>query len=115
MNNYWDYLDILVATNNTLIDRPCGTSHPRYPQMVYPLDYGYLKDTISGDGNRIDIWLGTSGNRYLSGVILTVDTFKRDAEIKLLLGCSEEEIQTALAFSNRGNMRAILVRREKEI
>jgi inorganic pyrophosphatase len=60
------------------------------------------------------VWAGASGTRELSAVILTVDLHKRDAEIKILLGCSEDEIKTILAFHNENNMRVTLVRKPKE-
>jgi inorganic pyrophosphatase len=113
-NEFWHYLDRLIAESRIIIDRPKGTHHPRYPDLAYPLDYGYLDGTTSGDGAGIDVWLGVSGSCYLSAVILTVDTFKRDTEIKLILGCSEEETQTALACSNNESMRALLIRRQKD-
>jgi inorganic pyrophosphatase len=112
--NFWDYLDRLVVSQPLVIDRPRGSHHPRNPEIVYPLDYGFLEGTTSGDGNGIDVWLGTSGTRHLSAVILTVDLHKRDVEIKLLLGCTEQEIQTILDFHNADDMRATLVRRPKE-
>ena len=94
-----------------MIDRPRNSTHPRYPEIVYPLDYGYLEGSTAIDGGGVDIWLGESGNRDLTGVILTVDLFKHDAEIKILLGCTEAEIQTILDFHNTKRMRAHLVRR----
>jgi len=110
--NFWDTLEQLVASHPLFIDRPMGTSHPRYPEIIYPSDYGYLEGTTSMDGSGIDVWLGTSGIRDLSAVILTVDLLKSDVEIKILLGCSEEELRTILVFHNNGkNMRAMLVRR----
>jgi inorganic pyrophosphatase len=50
----------------------------------------------------------------LSAVILTVDLLKSDAEIKIILGCCEEELQAILGFHNKNNMRATLVRRPTE-
>ena len=44
-------------------------------------------------------------------VNITVDLFKRDAEIKLLLGCNETEKQLALNASTGDTMRAEIVRR----
>ena len=111
--NFWNYLDRLAAACPVVIDRPRNTHHPRCPDIVYPLDYGYLDGTTSGDGGGIDVWLGTSGTRELSAVILTVDLYKRDAEIKILLGCSEEEIQTIFIFHNSNRMGATLVRRPR--
>ena len=113
--SYWDYLEKLVVSSPLKIDRPKGTSHSRYPDWVYPLDYGYLEGTLAADGAGIDVWLGASGSHHLSGVILTVDLHKRDTEIKILLGCTKEEIQTALNFHNTKSMRAFLVCRSTAI
>jgi inorganic pyrophosphatase len=113
--SFWDTLDQLVASHLLVIDRPKGSSHPRYPEILYPLDYGYLEGTTSGDGGGIDVWLGVSGTHDLSAVILTVDLLKSDVEIKMMLGCSKEELQTILVFHNQSSrMRATLVRRPAE-
>ncbi len=113
-DEFWQYLERLVAESRIIIDRQKGSHHPHYPDIVYPLDYGYLDGTASNDGDGIDIWCGASGTCDLSAVILAVDLNKRDAEVKILLGCAEEEIQTILAFHNENNMRATLVRKPKE-
>jgi len=97
-----------------VVDRPKGSRHPRLHEIVYPLDYGYLEGTTAGDGGGIDLYLGSRRTRGLSAVILTVDTFTRDAEIKLLLGCTKEETRIAFAHLNSGGMRVFLVRRPKE-
>jgi inorganic pyrophosphatase len=109
--NFWDTLDQLVATHRLVIDRPKGSSHPRYPEIRYPLDYGYLEGTTSGDGGGIDVWLGAAGSHALSAVILTVDLLKSDTEIKMILDCSEEELQAILVFHSTNFMHATLVRR----
>jgi inorganic pyrophosphatase len=101
--------EAVVVSQPLVVDRPRGSPHPRFQEIIYPLDYGYLEGTISDDG--IDVWLGTSGTRYLSAVILTVDLRKRDIKIKFLLGCTEQEIQTILDFHNDNGLRATLVRR----
>ena len=87
-DEFWQYLERLVAGSQVIVDRPKGSHHPRSPDIVYPLDYGYLDGTTSGDDSGIDVWAGASGTRDLPvrAVILTVDLHKRDAEIKILLG-----------------------------
>lgn len=42
------------------------------------------------DGAGIDVWVG-SGEKQVDAVICTVDFRKRDSEIKILIGCTEEE------------------------
>lgn len=97
----------LLITNSVIIDRPKGTSHPRYPQTLYPLDYGYLENTTSSDGGGIDAWLGSLNRitdsedaKILTGILCTFDTLKRDAEIKLLIGCNRKDIRIIRNFHN---------------
>jgi inorganic pyrophosphatase len=91
-----------------------GTAHPRYPDFIYPLDYGYLEGTQAADGGGIDVWLGDLGSlpeRRATGVVFTVDLHKRDAEMKILTGCTPEEAQIILRTHNDGPQSATLVMR----
>jgi len=85
---FWTLLDELVATSEVVIDRPRGSAHPRFPENIYPYDYGYLEGTISSDGQGIDVWLGSGDTQQLTAVLISADLRKRDAELKLLLGCT---------------------------
>jgi inorganic pyrophosphatase len=112
-SNFWDYLDRLVAGSRLVIDRPRGSAHPRFPELIYPIDYGYLEGTTTVDGGGLDVFLGTLSERNLDALALTVDLKKRDAEIKLLLGCSQAEKQIILDFLNGVFMRACLIERSR--
>ncbi|HET6420208.1 MAG TPA: hypothetical protein VFG19_08635 [Geobacteraceae bacterium] len=113
MTDFWERLDRLVAENEVVIDRPTGAVHPRYPEIVYPLDYGYLKGTSGGDGNEIDVWRGSLRPARLVAIACTADTLKGDAEIKLLLGCTAEETGIVYRFHNDNDyMSGMLVKRE---
>jgi inorganic pyrophosphatase len=103
--SFWHAMSELLITNPVIIDRPKGSTHPRYGEAIYPLDYGYLENTTSSDGGGIDVWLGSLnsvvedlGARTLTGILCTFDTLKRDAEIKLLIGCTEKDIQIIREF-----------------
>ncbi|HKI55052.1 MAG TPA: inorganic diphosphatase [Anaerolineales bacterium] len=98
---FWQEMAQLIKTNTIIIDRPKGKPHPHYPDMIYPFDYGYLENTSAGDGDGIDVWIGTLKQKTLTGILCTFDTFKRDAEIKLLIGCTQEDIQTIRAFNSQ--------------
>lgn len=106
---FWDYLNQLIATHPWVIDRPKGSAHPRYPELIYPMDYGYLQGTSTLDGGGIDLWVGSLPNQQISGIAITVDLDKHDAEIKLLIACTAHETQTILNFLNGAAMRAILI------
>lgn len=108
---FWDALDELASKSEIVIDRPKGTAHPGFPGFVYPADYGYLKDTSSMDGEGIDVWTGSAGKR-IDAVICTVDLMKKDSEIKLLIGCTEEEKELICRVHNESPfMKGILIRR----
>lgn len=80
--------------------------------MIYPLDYGYLNSTTAVDGGGIDIWVGSLPERGVTGVIVTVDLQKRDAEIKVLFGCTPAEAEAALATHNTHAQRGMLCLRQ---
>ena len=42
---------------NVVIDRPIGFRHPDYPDTIYSLNYGYIPNTKSGDGEPIDVYV----------------------------------------------------------
>lgn len=111
---FWSALDNLVSQSEIVIDRPKGTAHPRYSELIYKVDYGFLKNTTSMDGSGIDVWVGTDGKQSIDAIICTVDLMKRDSEIKILIGCTEEEKEIIYNTHNESeNMKGILIRREK--
>jgi len=96
---YWNDLNTLVAESTIKIDRPKGYRHPRNKAVIYPFDYGYLDETKADVGE---------------GIITTVDLAKRDAEIKILYGTTEEENSLALDTHNIGTQAAKLIRRNSD-
>jgi inorganic pyrophosphatase len=109
---FWSRLDDLIKSSEIVIDRPKGAAHDKYSEIIYPLDYGYLKGTTGGDGDGIDVWVGSAKHKKLVAVAGTVDIKKRDAEIKLLIGCTEEDLRTIEKFHNSWAMSCIITRRE---
>jgi len=97
-NSFWQEMNQLAIDNPITIDRPTGSSHPRYPEAIYPLDYGYLENTKAGDGSRIDVWIGSLKEKLLTGILCIFDTLKRDMEIKLLMGCTREDVEVIQNF-----------------
>ena len=113
MTLFWRHLDEFLRTSQVVIDRPKASKHPRFPDVIYPLDYGYLDGTASGDGDGIDLWIGSDdGERQITGVFFTTDSYKRDSEIKLLLNGTASDRQTILDFYESNQMGCIYIPRE---
>ena len=110
-HDFWTNLDQLVNESNIIIDRPRGSAHPKYPDFIYPVDYGYLENTSSMDGAGIDVWVG-SGEKIVDAIMCIVDLMKKDSEIKILIGCTEEEKAAIYDLHNRTQyMKGILIPR----
>jgi inorganic pyrophosphatase len=111
MTDFWAKLESLVADHKLVLDRPRGSHHPRYQEVIYPIDYGYLEGTSGGDVNEVDVWRGSMPEGRAVGIVCTVDSLKGDTEVKLLLGCTAAEIETISSFLNNGYMSAIVIER----
>ena len=111
-HDFWTALDTLVRSSRIVIDRPQGSAHPRYPELIYPRPYGYLDGTYAADGGGIDVWLGSNSNTAVDAIVCSIDLVKRDGEIKVLLGCSLDDRRTILEFMKRSALGALLVERD---
>ena len=58
-----DYIGKLIDVK---IDRELGSKHPKHG-FIYPVNYGYVPNTVSGDGEELDC--------YLLGVFDPVSTY----------------------------------------
>ena len=52
---------------NVIVDRKLGSKHPNWG-FIYPTNYGYIPNTVSGDGEELDA--------YIPGVFEPLDTFE---------------------------------------
>lgn len=63
-----DYPEIIGCKVYGIIDRPIGSCHPHDKEMIYPINYGYVKNVFAEDGEEQDI--------YLLGVDVPVNMFE---------------------------------------
>ena len=59
--------EYLGKTLKIKLDRPLGSKHPKHG-FIYPVNYGYVPNTISGDGEELDA--------YLLGVFKPVEEYE---------------------------------------
>ena len=46
----------LGKTITAKIDRPLGSKHPKHG-FIYPINYGFIPNTTSGDGEELDCYI----------------------------------------------------------
>ena len=59
--------EYIGRTIDIKIDRPFGSKHPKHG-FIYPVNYGFIPNTVSGDGEELDC--------YLLGVFEPVEQYK---------------------------------------
>ena len=97
------------------MDRPLGSKHPKHG-FVYEVNYGYIPNTVSGDGEELDA--------YVLGVVKPLDEFDgkviaiihrtNDDDDKLVVApngadFSDEEIRKVTNFQEQW-FKSIIVR-----
>lgn len=81
------------------------------PEFVYPLDYGYVAGTVGGDGESVDVWIGSGAEELVTAVACTIDPYKKNAELKLLWRCDSDQIALVEAFYAPQPQAAVVLRR----
>ena len=91
-------------TVDIVIDRPRGSTHPRSPDMVYPVNYGYVPGTMAPDGHPIDVYVLGVDHPLMQCSVKVIAAIRRrdDVEDKIVAAVSGEwnraSIEEATAF-----------------
>lgn len=112
---FWQKLDTLLMSSTLVINRPKGAVHPEFHNLIYPIDYGYL----TGDEDfrdHIGVYKGSRFAYRVDSVVVCADILKKDIEVKLLVGCTEEEVKLILEFLNQTDyQKTVILRRGNDI
>lgn len=108
---FWQKIDTLYLSSDVVIDKPKNSVHPDYRNLVYPVDYGYLQDTLSGSDNRIHVYVGTRMSGRVEAILVCSDILKKDIDVKLMVGCTKEEEKEILRFLNQTDFQKCVVLR----
>lgn len=90
------------------IDRQLGRAHPRFPSLIYPVNYGFVPGTLAADGHEVDAYILGVGEplRRFRGECIAIVRRVDDAEDKLIvvpigMRLTAEEITHAIAFQEQ--------------
>jgi inorganic pyrophosphatase len=110
-DRFWSAVSDLVASSDVIVDRPRGSRHPRIDEFMYPVNYGFLAGTVSGDGEGIDVWIGDHAGAGLVGAYITCDPYARNIEPKLAVDVSSKDLAEIDKFYSVQPQSAIYVPR----
>ncbi len=99
---------ILGKTVRGTIDRPIGSRHPRYPDTIYPVNYGFVDGVFAPDGAEQDVYvLGTDKplDKFEGNVIAVWHRF-HDVENKWIVSLNgadftDEQILRMIRFQEQ--------------
>lgn len=90
------------------VDRPLGTRHPTHPDILYPVNYGYIRGIMAPDGEEQDAYiLGVEVPvAEFTGEVIAIVHRLDDVEAKWVVApmgtsFSKEEIQKQLSFQEQ--------------
>lgn len=99
--------DFLGKEVEVIIDRPIGSKHPKHG-FVYEVNYGYVPNTMSPDGEELDAYvLGEQKPlKNFKGICIAVIHRTNDNEDKLIVvgqggPLSNEEIEKQIEFQEK--------------
>ena len=99
-----EYLGKIVKV---VMDRPLGTKHPKHG-FEYPVNYGYIPNTVSGDGEELDAYvLGIyEPIAEFEGQVVAIIHRTNDNDDKLIVvpqgqNISDEEIRKQTHFQEQ--------------
>ena len=104
MSNNAHYLGQKVLVQ---MDRPLGTKHPKH-NFIYPVNYGYIPNTVSGDGEELDAYvLGEHKPlETFEGIVVAIIHRTNDNDDKLVVmkegrNYTDEQIRALTEFQEQ--------------
>ena len=117
-NNAWfcQKFDSLCLSSGFCLTRKKGDVHPVFANLIYPTDYGYVKDTNSVSGNGVSVYAGSLSRNTITALVVAEDILAKELDVKILIGCTNEEVEDVLRFLNQTDyQKTVLIRRGKDI
>ena len=90
------------------IDRPLGSAHPKHPDLIYPVNYGFIPGVFGGDGEELDVYLlGVDEPEFKYTAQIVAVVHRLDDEEDKLVGApvgthfTKTEIEKSVAFQEQ--------------
>ena len=103
-----DYGDVLGKVVSGTVDRPMKTAHPDHPDLVYPVNYGFVDNVFAADGEEQDVYILGADRplKRFTGKVVAVWHRLNDNEDKWIVDLKDEplmadEIVESIAFQEQ--------------
>lgn len=103
-----EYKNIIGSIVTGTVDRPLGSAHPNYLDMIYPINYGYVDGVYAPDGEEQDVYIFGADEPLdtYTGTVIAVYHRTNDNEDKWIVSIdgkdySDEEILEKIDFQEK--------------
>ncbi len=101
-------MSIIGREVTVTVDRAMGSRHPKYPDIIYPINYGYVGGVTGGDGDAQDAYIlgADTPLELFTGIVIAIVRRLNDVEDKWVVAprgvtFTKEEIAAQLHFQEQ--------------
>ena len=98
----------LGLTVTVTVDRKLGSAHPKHPELIYELNYGYVQEVLAGDNDWQDVYIYGVDKplEWFEGEVVAVIRRRDDVEDKWVAAqkgtrLTPDEVRRATNFQER--------------
>jgi inorganic pyrophosphatase len=102
------YKEIIGSVVTGTVDRPLGSVHPNYPDMIYLINYGYVDGVFAADGEEQDVYIFGADEplKTFTGKVIAIYHRTNDIEDKWIVSVdgkdySDDEILKRIEFQEK--------------
>lgn len=113
---FWQKIDTFFLSGQLKVLHKKGETHPKFSNMIYPVDFGRLTDISGTNPDGVSVYLGSNERNTVTCLIVAADILEKSLDVKILARCTEEEEIEVLHFLNQTDyQKTVLIRRGSEI
>ena len=112
---FWQKVDSLFLSGTKTLMKKKGEHHDTYNNLVYPVDYSRIVDMKSPSAHGVAVYMGSGNRNSVTGLIVAADILEKELDVKLLAGCTDEEIEDVLRYLNQTEFQKTIVIRRNSV
>lgn len=113
---FWQKVDTLYLSGTRKLIKKKGERHDEFQNLVFPLDYARIVDMKSVSGHGVAVYMGSENRNKVSALIIAADILAKELDVKVLAGCTDEEIDDVLRYLNQTDFqKTVLIRRGQTV
>lgn len=109
-------VETLLLSSRLNLTKKRGEMHSKFKNLIYPTDYGHLSDTRSSSEEGVSVYAGSGDRNHITALVIAADILTKELDVKMLIGCTDEETDMVLRFLNQTDyQKTVLIRKGNDL